>query len=134
MTHARRYVVSSQLWLTIVRAGLCRRFGETKRDPARISERAGKTPVMAAFRRRLEATDWERTRQSHVCSPHFVSLDFINDVEYYGLRKETSLQQDCCPNLFSIKTRSRCRNAHSVNRWTPRLSLAGPAANDARLK
>ena len=50
MTQARRYVVSSQLWLTIVRAGLCRRFGETKRDPARISETAGKTPVMAAFR------------------------------------------------------------------------------------
>ena len=50
MTHARRYVVSSQLWLTIVRAGLCRRFGETKRDPARISERVGKTPVMVAVR------------------------------------------------------------------------------------
>ena len=33
-----------------MRAGLCRRFGETKRDPARISETAGKTPVMAAFR------------------------------------------------------------------------------------
>ena len=32
------------------RAGLCRLFGETKRDPARISERAGRTPVMAAFR------------------------------------------------------------------------------------
>ena len=78
--------------------------------------------------RPLEATDWERTRQSHVCSPHFVYLDFINDVEYYGLRKETSLQQDCCPNFFSIKTRSRCRNAHSVNRWTPRLSLAGPGS------
>ena len=36
--------------------------------------------------RRFEA---ERTRHSHVCSPHFVSLDFINDVEYYWL------QQDC---------------------------------------
>ena len=30
---------------------LHRRYGETKRDPARISERAGETPVMpAAFR------------------------------------------------------------------------------------
>ena len=88
-----------------MRAGLCRRFGETKRDPARISETAGKTPVSygGVSYRRLEATDWERTRQSHVCSPHFVSLDFINDVEYYGLRKETSLQQDCCPNFFQSK-------------------------------
>ena len=49
---------------------------------------------------------------SHVCSQHLVSLDFITDVEYDGLRKETSHQQDCCPNHFPIKTRSR--NAHSV--------------------
>ena len=32
------------------RAGLHRRYCETKRDPAGISERAGKTPLMAAFR------------------------------------------------------------------------------------
>ena len=40
-----------------------------------------------------------------MCSPHFVSLDFVNDVEDYWLRKETSHQQDCCPNHVSIKTR-----------------------------
>ena len=33
------------------RAGLRRRYGERpKRNPSRISERAGKAPVMAAFR------------------------------------------------------------------------------------
>ena len=53
--------------------------------------------------RRLEATGLP-TRHSHVCSPHFVSLDFVNDVEYYWLRKETSHQQDCCPSHVSIKT------------------------------
>ena len=52
--------------------------------------------------RRLKATESGRVH-SHVCSPHFVSLDFINDVEYYGLRKETSHQQDCCHNYFPIK-------------------------------
>ena len=30
--------------------GLHRRYGETKRDPARISERAGETLMPAAFR------------------------------------------------------------------------------------
>ena len=54
--------------------------------------------------RRLEATGLP-TRHSHVCSPHFISLDFVNDVEYNWLRKETSHQQDCCPNHVSIKTR-----------------------------
>ena len=57
---------------------------------------------------------WEPTRHSHVCSPQFVSLDFINDVEYYGLRKETSHRQDCCPNNFPIKTRAVATLTHSV--------------------
>ena len=40
MTHARRYVVSSQSLLTIVscRVASSVGYGETKRDPARISE------------------------------------------------------------------------------------------------
>ena len=55
----------------LCRAGLHRRYGETKRDPARISERAGETPVMpAAFRtyRRLKAT--ESGRVTPICAVH----------------------------------------------------------------
>ena len=112
MTHARRYVVLSQLWLIIVRAGLCRRFGETKRDPARISETAGKLAVMAAFR----IDDSKPLTGSGCVSPMCaVHTSFL-------------LTLLTMSNFFSIKTRSRCRNAHSVNRWTPRLSLAGPSS------
>ena len=46
MTHTRRYVVSIQLWLTIVSC----RITSSVRDPARISERAGETLMPAAFR------------------------------------------------------------------------------------
>ena len=34
----------------VVQPGLHHRYGETKRDPARISERAGETLMLAAFR------------------------------------------------------------------------------------
>ena len=67
--------------------------------------------------RRLVGTTrshWERMRHSHVCSPHLVFLDFINDVEYYGLHKETSHQQDCCPKHFPIKTRAIAMLTKSV--------------------
>ena len=73
----------------------------------------------------------ERMCHSYVCSPHFVSLDFINDVEHYGLRKETSHRQDCCPNHFFIKTRAVATLMHSVSRWTRRLGLAGPGTAHA---
>ena len=53
-----------------MRAGLCRRFGETKRDLARISETAGKTPVMAAFRIDDSKPLTGSGRVSHMCAVH----------------------------------------------------------------
>ena len=79
------------------RAGLHRRYGETKRNCTNFRK--------SLWRRFVQTmrSHWEPTRHSHVCRPHYVSLDFINDVEYYGLRKETSHQQDCCPNHLPSK-------------------------------
>ena len=110
MTHARRYVVSSQLWLTIVSCRVTSSLLRNKTWPCANFQKSGQDAsyggVSCSHYRRLEATC-----HSHVCSPHFVSLHFINDVEYYGLRKETSHQQDCCPNHFPIKThKSRINN------------------------
>ena len=50
MLEGMQFQLSSKLWLTRVSWGLRRRYGETKRNPARISERVGKTQLMAAFR------------------------------------------------------------------------------------
>ena len=53
--------------------------------------------------RRREAT--EPTPCSHVCSQHFVSHDFVNNVEYQmGYAKKREDQQDGCPDNFSIET------------------------------
>ena len=49
MTHTRRYVVSIQLWLTIVSCRVTSSVRRNKRDPARVSERAGVTLMPAAF-------------------------------------------------------------------------------------
>ena len=59
----------------------------------------------------MTRSHWEPRRHSHVCSPHFVSLDFINDVEYYGHRNESSARLLSQP--FS-HLNSRCRNTQSV--------------------
>ena len=44
-------------------------------------------------------------RACHMCSQHFVSYDFVNNVEYQmGHSKKREDQQDCCPDNFSIET------------------------------
>ena len=63
--------------------------------------------------RRLEAT--ESGRVSPMCAVHTsFLLTLLTNVEYYGLRKKTSHQQDCCPNHFSIKTRAVATLTQSV--------------------
>ena len=102
MTHARRYVVSSQLWLTIVRAGLCRRFGETKRDPARISERAGKTPVMAAFRIDDSKPLTGSGRVSPMCAVHTsFLLTLLTMSNTMGFAKKRVFSKTAVPNFFN---------------------------------
>ena len=117
------YVVLSQLWLTIVRAGLCRRFGETKRDPARISETAGKTPVMATFRIDDLKPLTGSGRVSPMCAVHTsFLLTLLTMSNTMGFAKKRVFSKTAVPICFQSKF------AHSVNRWTSRLSLAGPGS------
>ena len=104
MTHARRYVVSSQLWLTIVHAGLCRRFGETKRDPARISERVGKTPVMAAFRIDDSKPLTGSGRVSPMCAVHTsFLLTLLTMSNTMGFAKKRVFSKTAVPIFFQSK-------------------------------
>ena len=83
------------------RAGLHRLYGETKRNPARISERRS-----LSWRRFVQTTrsHWEPTHRSHVCSQHFVSLDFVNDVEYQkGYAKKRVISKTAVPTIFPSK-------------------------------
>ena len=91
------------------RAGLHRRYGETKRDPARISKRAGETPVMpAAFRkyRRLKAT--ESGRITPICAVHASFLLTLLTMSNTMGFKETSRQQDCCTSQPFAHQNARC--------------------------
>ena len=104
MTHTRRYVVASQLWLTIVRAGLCRRFGETKRDPVRISETAGKTPVMAPFRIDDSKPLTGSGRVSPMCAVHtsFI-LTLLTMSNTMGFAKKRVFSKTAVPICFQSK-------------------------------
>ena len=104
MRHARRYVVSSQLWLTLVRAGLCRRFGETKCDPARISERAGRTPVMAAFRIYIDDSKplTGSGRVSPMCAVHTsFLLTLLTMSNTMGFAKKRVFSKTAVPIFFN---------------------------------
>ena len=104
MTHAGRYVVSSQLWLAIVRAGLCRRFGETKRDPAQISERAGNTPVMVAFRIDDSKPLTGSGRVSPMCAVHTsFLLTLLTMSNTMGFAKKRVISKTAVPIFFRSK-------------------------------
>ena len=47
---------------------------------------------------------WEPTHHSHVCSQRFVSLDFVNDVEYQkGYAKKRVISKTAVPTIFPSK-------------------------------
>ena len=121
VTHTRRYVVSIQLWLTTVSCRVTSSVRRNKTWPCADFRKSGRE----AYAGGVSATQshWERTRHSHVCSPRFVYLDFINDVEYYGLQRiESSARLLLRPNHFPIKTHAVQR---SLSQWLDAPSRAG---------
>ena len=81
--------------------------------------------------RRLEATGLP-TRHSHVCSPHFVSLDFVNDVEYYWLRKERVINKTAVPTMFPSKCAISQRSLSQPLDAEGRLGLAAGPDSERR--
>ena len=81
-------------------------YGETKRDPARISERAGETLMPAAFRRRLKAT--ESGRVTPICAGHASFLLTLLTMSNTMGFKETSRQQNCCTSQPFSHQNTRC--------------------------
>ena len=56
-----------------------------------------------SWRRFVQTTrsHWEPTHHSHVCSQHFISLDFVNDVEYQkGYAKKRVISKTAVPAIF----------------------------------
>ena len=83
-------------------AGLCRRFGETKRDPARISERAGKTPVMAAFRIDDSKPLTVSGRVSPMCAVHTsFLLTLLTMSNTMGFAKKRVFNKTAVPIFFN---------------------------------
>ena len=108
-----------------MRAGLYRRFGETKHDPARISERAGKMPVMAAFRIDDSKPLTGSGRVSPMCAVHTsFLLTLLTMSNTMGFAKKRVFSKTAVIFLFNQNSLALSQ-PHSVNRWTPRLSLAG---------
>ena len=79
--------------------------GEIKRNPAQISERAGKTQLMAAFypddAKPLGA---DASLPCVHCSQHLVNLDLVNDVEYHMVfAKKRVISKTAVPTIFLSK-------------------------------
>ncbi len=86
------------------RAGLNRLYGETKRNPARISETAGKTQLIMAAFRPDDAKPLGAGASLPCVRQHFVSLDFVNDVEYQkGYAKKRVISTTAVPTIFPSK-------------------------------
>ena len=87
-----------------------------------------KTPVMAAFRVDDSKPLTESGRISPMCAVHSsFLLTLLTMSNTMGFAKKRVFSKTAVPFFFNQNSLA-LSNAHSVNRWTPRLSLAGPAS------
>ena len=69
------------------------------------------------WRRFVQTTrnHWEPTRYSHVCSQHFVSRDFVNDVEYQmGYATKRVISKTAVPTIFASKVSDSQRSVSGL--------------------
>ena len=127
MTHARRYVVSSQLWLTIVSCRVASSVRRNKTWPcANFRKRAGKTPVTAAFRiddsKRLGSR-----RVTPMCAVHTsFLLTLLTMSNTIGFAKKRVINKTAVPTMFpskrAVSQRSLSQPLDAEGRLGPRPS------------
>ena len=112
MTHARRYVVSSKLWLTCVSC----RVASSKQNVT-LLEFPKERARHRLWRPFVQTTPshCEPTRHSHVCSQHFVSREFVNDVEYQmDYVKKRVISKTVVPTIFPSKVSDSQRSVSGL--------------------
>ena len=133
MTHARRYVVSSQLWLTIVSCRVASSVRRNKTRPcANFRKRAAKTPVTAAFRiddsKRLGSR-----RVTPMCAVHTsFLLTLLTMSNTIGFAKKRVINKTAVPTMFPSKRAVSQRSLSQPLDAEGRLGLAAGPDSERR--